>query len=116
MISLRDSIMLHFPIEVFEMATSCDRCKGILIPKFNKAVTGSIAAAILWCGVYEKDGHCPYLPDHHHTPREVIMPPQFSSTFIVAASSGEYWDHESIMARYDDPEIEGYIIHLFEWE
>jgi hypothetical protein len=103
-------------LEGFEMAKPCDECKRILIPRFNKAVAASIAAAILSYAVYEENGHCPYLADHYHTPRDVIMPPEFSFTFTVAASSGEYWEHDAIIGRFNDPEVEGNTVHLFEWK
>lgn len=98
------------------MAALCDTCKRILIPKLNQAVAGSIAAAILFCTVYEENEHCPYLADHYHTPRDVIIPPEFTNTFTVAASSGEYWESDAIVARFDDPELDGNTVHLFDWK
>ena len=98
------------------MSSQCEKCKGVIIPKLNKAIASSITAAVLWCVVYDRDRHCPYLPDHHHTPREVMIPPEFSNTSTLATSSGEYWEHRSIINRYDDPEIDGNIIQIFNFD
>ena len=94
------------------MPGQCEKCKRVIIPVLKRAAASSITAAILCCAEYDRDHHCPYLPDHQHTPREVTIPPQFSNTSTVVASSGEYWDHESIVNRYGDPEIDGNINYV----